>query len=53
MPPDNPDRIEWPDFGVGGPVDYVLIPGAATPGEYRICTANTDPNFCAELTITP
>ena len=23
------------------------------PGEYRICTANTDPNFCAQLTIAP
>ena len=52
MPPDNPDRLEWPDIGVSGPVDFVLIPGPAAPGEYRICTANTDPNFCAELTVT-
>ena len=53
MPPDNPDRLEWPDIGVAGPVDYVLLPEPASAGEYRICTANTDPNFCAELIITP
>ena len=51
MPPDNPDRLEWPAVGVAGPVDYVLAPGPAAPGEYRICTANMDPNFCAELTL--
>jgi hypothetical protein len=52
MPPDNPDRLEWPSIGVVGPVDFALVPGPALPGDYRICTANTDPNFCAELTIT-
>jgi len=53
FPPDNPDRLEWPDVGVDGTIPgRALIPEPATPGEYRICTANTDPNFCAELTIT-
>ena len=53
FPPDNPDRLDWPSVGVDGTIPgRALIPEPATPGEYRICTANTDPNFCAELTIT-
>lgn len=54
FPPDNPDRLEWPDVGVDGSIPgRALIPEPATPGEYRICTAMSDPSFCAELTITP
>ena len=53
FPPDNPDRLDWPDVGVGGTIrGRALIPEPAPPGHYRICTANTDPNFCAGLTIT-
>ena len=53
LPPDNPDRDEWPDIGVVGPgPGFALVPEPASPGEYRICTAMQPDNFCGELTIT-
>jgi len=53
LPPDNPDRDEWPDIGVEGPgPGFALIPEPASPGDYRICTAMQPDSFCAELTIT-
>lgn len=40
------------DVGVGGPgPDLVIIPAEALPGEYRICTANSNPNICTPLAI--
>lgn len=54
FPPDNPDRLDWPDVGVHGTIPgRVLIPEPAEPGEYRICTAMQPEPFCAELSITP
>lgn len=39
-------------MGVSGPgPDEVLIPDVATPGQYRLCTANAVNNFCAETEI--
>lgn len=53
FPPDNPDRLDWPDVGVSGPVPgRALVPEPASPGEYRVCTAMQPDSFCAELTIT-
>jgi hypothetical protein len=40
------------DIGVGGPgPDRVLIPDAAQPGRWRICTGNAAPNICSTLEI--
>lgn len=42
----------WEDLGVTGPgPDTLLIPDVAAPGNYRLCTANSQPNFCSELEI--
>lgn len=48
----DPDEYAWIDIGIVGPgPDLVPIPDTAEPGEYRLCTANSAPNICAEITI--
>ncbi len=43
-----------PDVGVGGTgPDRVLIPEAAEPGSWRLCTANRGEEICASLEIAP
>lgn len=43
-----------PDVGVGGTgPDRVLIPEAAEPGSWRLCTANRGEDICASLEIAP
>lgn len=40
------------DIGVGGiGPDRVVIPDAATPGDYRICTGNAAENVCVRIQI--
>lgn len=40
------------DVGVGGPgPDRVRLPDDASPGDYRVCTANAGEDFCAPLEI--
>jgi len=42
----------WEDVGVGGlGPDHVRLPGDATTGSYRVCTANALDDFCAPLEI--
>lgn len=50
--PVGTDGYGWPDVGVGGAgPDRVVIPERATPGSYRVCTANAGDEFCAPLEI--
>ena len=45
--------LAWVDIGVGGPgPEWVTIPDDASPGLYRICTANAVRKVCGEVTIT-
>lgn len=49
---DDPAGYGWDDIGIAGPgPDELAIPDDATPGAYRICTANALENFCAEITL--
>lgn len=43
----------WDDLGVAGPgPDVVPLPEVASPGSYRICTANRgDTNLCSTIDI--
>lgn len=46
------EGYEVVDVGVAGPgPDHVQIPDDATPGAYRICTANAGDEFCAPIEI--
>lgn len=46
-------RWGWDDVGIGGSgPDVVRIPDTASPGHYRLCTANALDNFCSEIEIT-
>ena len=46
------DNFEILAFGVTGPgPDRVLIPEEIEPGQYQICTANSDPESCVAVTI--
>lgn len=50
--PVGTDGYGWPDVGVGGAgPDRIVIPEPATPGSYRVCTANAGDEFCAPLEI--
>lgn len=52
-PADDLEGFAWPDIALMGPgPDYVPIPDAAEPGEYRLCTINSAPNLCTEITVT-
>ena len=43
----------WPDVAMAGPGgERVRVPGVATPGVYRLCTANAEQKSCALLTVT-
>jgi hypothetical protein len=43
----------WEQVGVSGPgPDRVLVPEAASPGDYLLCTANSLDEACALLTET-
>lgn len=47
------DNRGWEDVGIGGAgPDRVLVPDAATAGEYMLCTANAADEACALLTVT-
>ncbi|WP_293696821.1 hypothetical protein [uncultured Agrococcus sp.] len=47
------DEHYWIDIGISGSgPDLVPIPETAEPGEYRLCTANSAPNICAEITVS-
>ena len=63
---DSPDRVgrepTWAEFGtlgygweaigISGPgPDTLVIPAPALAGDYRICTANSAENICAEITL--
>lgn len=49
---DDPEEFGWEDVGIGGPgPDTLLIPDEATPGMYRLCTANSRQNICTALEI--
>ena len=49
---ERPANIGVEDVGIAGPgPDRVLIPDAAPPGSYRICTGNAGDNFCTPITI--
>ncbi len=49
---DAAEGYAWEDIGIAGPgPDHLLIPDDATPGPYRICTANARENFCAEIDV--
>lgn len=42
----------WDDIGFEGPgPDFVEVPDTASPGSYRLCTANAGCNFCASLQV--
>ncbi len=42
----------WEDIGISGPgPDALVIPPSALAGDYRICTANSVENICAEITV--
>lgn len=48
------DNFEILDFGVpGSGPDTVVTPVELAPGSYRLCTANSRPEACAELEVTP
>ncbi len=50
---DSAEGYGWDDIGIGGPgPDRLVVPDDATPGAYRICTANALENFCAEITVS-
>lgn len=49
---DDAEDFGWIDIGVMGEgPDIVPIPETVEPGEYRLCTANSAPNICTELTV--
>jgi hypothetical protein len=42
----------WPDVSMGGPGgERIRVPDVATPGVYRLCTANAAQQSCALLTV--
>jgi hypothetical protein len=43
----------WPAIGISGPgPDFVMIPNTASPGAYRLCTANASSSeACALVTV--
>ena len=42
----------WDDIGIGGSgPDFVEVPDTASPGSYRLCTANAGRNFCAPVDV--
>lgn len=46
------ERYGWEDIGIAGEgPDGLIIPDNAVASEYRICTANSRENVCAEITI--
>jgi hypothetical protein len=50
---DAPEDVRgWDAIGLTGQGPEALrIPDSATPGEYRLCTANAGRNFCAPVDI--
>lgn len=51
--PEDDEGRGWNDGGVTGPgPDFVEVPDTASPGDYRLCTANAGQNFCALLEVT-
>lgn len=49
---DDDEGKGWDAIGVSGPgPDTLVIPETATPGSYRLCTANAVDNFCAPLLL--
>jgi hypothetical protein len=49
---DATEDFAWEDIGIVGPgPDRLVVPGDATAGSSRICTANALENFCAEITV--
>ena len=47
------DSFEILDFPViDGTPDRLLIPPSLDPGRYRVCTANSRPEVCAEVMVT-
>jgi hypothetical protein len=52
VPVDAAEGLAWEDIGIVGPgPDRLVLPGDATVGGSRICTANAVENFCAEITV--
>jgi hypothetical protein len=42
----------WEDIGIAGEgPDRLIVPDSALAGRYRVCTANSVENICAELTV--
>lgn len=42
----------WDDVGIGGSgPDFVEVPDTASPGSYRICTANAVQNICTPVGV--
>lgn len=49
---DDTEGKGWDDIGVGGPgPDRLVVPDTATPGTYRLCTANSVENLCVGIEI--
>ncbi len=50
--PIGTEGFGWDDIGIEGPgPDTLVIPEPALAGDYRVCTANSLENICAELTV--
>lgn len=43
----------WDALGLAGEgPDLLVVPGSATPGQYRLCTANAAKDFCTTVELT-
>lgn len=50
--PTDADGRGWDDPLITGPgPDFVEVPETASPGNYRLCTANAPQNFCASVHV--